>query len=83
MRQALQSGQAQVVEGVVTDFVPMPYEGHADERFAVDGHYFSYSDYVVTAGFNHTSSHGGPIRSGINVRVTFVGNVIVRLEVGR
>lgn len=74
---------AQVVEGVVTDFRPMPATGHAMESFCVSGVCFYYSDYVVTAGFNQTSSHGGPIREGLPVRVTYVGNTIVKLEVAK
>ena len=79
----VKSAHPEVVEGVVTDFVPMPYTGHAMESFCVKDRCFSYSDYVVTAGFNNTSSHGGPIREGLPVRVTFVGNEIVRLEVAK
>jgi hypothetical protein len=51
------------------------------ESFCVSGVCFRYSDYVVTAGFNQTSSHGGPIRDGLPVRVTYIGNTIVKLEV--
>ncbi len=80
---ALTSGHVQIVEGPVTNFVPMPFEGHADESFEVQGHRFSYSDYGITVGFNNTSSHGGPIRAERWVRVTFVGNVIVKLEVAK
>ena len=78
---ARQDNSAQVVEGVVTDFKPMPAAGHAMESFCVSGVCFRYSDYVVTAGFNQTSSHGGPIRDGLPVRVTYIGNTIVKLEV--
>jgi hypothetical protein len=72
-----------VVEGPVTDFVPMPYSGHAHESFVVVGKKFSYSDYILTGCFNNAASHGGPIRSGIFVRVSYTGNCIVRLEVGK
>lgn len=80
---ARQDGSARVVEGVVTDFKPMPATGHAMESFCVSGVCFHYSDYVITAGFNQTSSHGGPIRNGLSVRVTYVGDTIVRLEVAK
>jgi hypothetical protein len=72
-----------VVEGRVADFAPMPYTGHRLETFVVGGRKFAYSDYVLTGCFNNTTSHGGPIRAGISVRVSFVGNCIVRLEVAR
>ena len=69
------------VEGPVTDFRPMPYEGHQDECFTVQAKTFCYSDYDMTAGFHNSASHGGPIREGLPVRVFYVGDMIVRLEV--
>jgi hypothetical protein len=80
--QARVAHTAQVVEGQVTNFVPMPVTGHAMESFCISDVCFNYSDYVVTAGFNQTSSHGGPIREGLPVRVTYLGNTIIKLEVG-
>jgi hypothetical protein len=78
---ALYDGRYRIIEGPVTDFVPMPYEGHLQESFVVGGHRFSYSDYIVTAGFHNTASHGGPIREGLYVRVSYLDNLILRLEV--
>src|SRR5262245_4098233 len=66
-----------VVEGTVTQFVPMPYEGHADEIFVVNGHRFAYSEYDDATGFHHTQSHGGPIREGQHVRITYSGKDIL------
>jgi hypothetical protein len=81
--ETLKAGNFQVAEGPVTGFVPMPYEGHAMESFTVRGHTFRYSDYILTPGFHNTTSHGGPIREGLNVRVSFVNNLILRLEVAQ
>jgi hypothetical protein len=81
LRSAYRHGQFSVVEGSVTNFRPMPYQGHQDECFFVQSDTFCYSDYVVTAGFNNSASHGGPIREGLPVRVSYIGNTIVRLEV--
>ena len=67
----------------MTDFVPMPYTGHAHENFAVSGKKFSYSEYILTGCFNNATSHGGPIKAGLTVRVSSVGNCIVRLEVAQ
>jgi hypothetical protein len=69
----LRMGQAQIVEGTVEDFHPMPFGGHDTERFRVGGVHFAYSDFVVSPGFNHTSSHGGPIRQGLAVRIHYRG----------
>ena len=80
---ALREGRYSVIEGQVTQFIPMPYTGHGQESFVVNGHRFAYSDYVLTTGFHHTSLHGGPIRSGLNVRVSYIGRLIVRLEIAR
>jgi len=83
LRGALKHDNAQVVEGRVENFVPMPYPGHAQERFSVCGVPFSYSDYIITGGFNQTSSHGGPIRAGSWVRIIHLGDRIARLEIAR
>lgn len=81
LRDAVRNGQCELVEGTVTKFVPMPREGHANEHFVVNGHYYEYSDYGVTAGFNNTQSHGGPLREGLRVRICAVGGEIARLEI--
>jgi len=77
------NGNYQVAEGYVTNFIPMPYGGHSQESFCVDNYpCFDYSDYGITAGFNNAKSHGGPISEGLPVRVSYIGNTIVKLEVG-
>jgi hypothetical protein len=81
LRNALVSGEYETVEGKVSDFFPMPLRGHAQEQFRVGPHVFSYSDYQVTAGFNNSQSHGGPIREGLEVRIANVNGKIARLEV--
>ena len=77
---ALRDGTAAVVEGPVTSLVD---SGHAGENLTVAAHRFAYSDDEVSAGFRHSASHGGPIRVGLYVRVTYVGKLILRLEVGQ
>jgi hypothetical protein len=83
LAEAVRDGRAEVVEGIVTNFKPMPSSGHAMERFCVGARCFEYSDFVISAGFNNTTSHGGPIREGLKVRVTFVNNDIAKLEVAK
>ena len=84
-QRALREGRAAVVEGVVEHFHPMPYTGHDTERFTVRGVRFAYSDYLVVSGFNRTSSHGGPIREGLPVRIHWCGSpahaTILKLEI--
>src|SRR5262249_26377321 len=38
LREASRNGKAEVVEGQVTEFVPMPYQGHAKESFVFNIH---------------------------------------------
>lgn len=78
---AYQKGNYQLVEGLVTDFHPMPYEGHQEECFSVQDKRFCYSDYAIAPGFRNTASHGGPIRSGLPVRIAYSDDTILRLEI--
>ena len=82
-KDALAEGSCQIVEGTVENFHPMPKSGHDTERFDVDGVHFSYSDFIVSPGFNNTASHGGPIREGLQVRICHKDGDILRLEVAR
>jgi hypothetical protein len=78
---AFERGHVQVTEGIVENFIPMPYSGHSKESFTVNGVKFSYSDYIITPGFNNTASHGGPIKSDLQVRIWHAGNRIAKLEI--
>jgi hypothetical protein len=84
---ALQNGDFQTVEGTVTHFDPMPYEGHKMECFSVQGERFCYSDYFIAPGFRNTASHGGPIRPGLKVRIDYKSiakrNAILRIDIAR
>ncbi len=60
---------------------PDPMPRRSDESFVVGDRRCAYSDDLVTAGFHNTRRHGGPIREGLYVRVTYFGNSILRLEV--
>jgi hypothetical protein len=80
---ALNDGRASVVQGRVSSYEPLPANRKGVERFCVEGKCFYYSDSDNTAGFSTTSSHGGPIALNLPVRVSFVGNTIVKLEVAK
>ena len=71
----------EIVEGSVEDFAPMPYQGHQDECFSVQSKRFCYSDYEIQPGFNRSASHGGPIRTGLPVRIAYYSGQILRLEI--
>jgi hypothetical protein len=53
------------------------------EIFTVKGISFKYSYGVITSGFNHTNKFGGPIREGLKVRISYVENTIIKIEVKR
>jgi hypothetical protein len=80
-QQLLRDGSFSTVEGRVTDFIPMPAWGHGMEQFTVSGVHFSYSDYVLVPCFNNTTSHGGPIKPDIWVRLSYYDDCILRIEV--
>jgi hypothetical protein len=77
----LNNGNYEVVEGVVTQFVPMSCDGKGNEAFVVSGHSFKYSDFEPSAGFYRSKCFGGPIREGLCVRIADVDGVIARLEI--
>ena len=79
LRNALRDGNYVVVEGPVTDFTSAPKL----ESFHVGDHIYQYSDSNVTAAFNNMSSHGGPVRAGLRVRIADVQGDIARLEIAR
>lgn len=79
---AYRSGNYEIVEGYVENFVPMPKEGHARESFDIDGVYFEYSENSIPFAYSQTKPHGGVIRNGLYLRVGYVlhpayGNIIV------
>lgn len=78
LSQRLADGQAEVVEGsVVIDFELFG----KNECISVAARSFCYSDSNVTAGFNRTRALGGPMRNGLQVRISSIGETIVRVEV--
>ncbi len=86
---ACERGNYKTVEGTVMEFDPMPVEGHKRECFTVQTTRFCYSDYMIEPGFRNAASHGGPIRSGLRVRIAYTStalpavprNMILRIQV--
>ena len=74
----LNSGQADVLEGPVTQFYEVPMK---NECFTIEDRRFCYSDTAGSPGFNHTRAYGGPVNPGKSVRVAAIGDTIVRLEI--
>jgi len=77
---ALNAGRCEVVEGVVTNYHPMPPEQHTVESFVVAGRRIELSSGELNAGFNRTCLDGSPIREGKRVRLHLFEGRIARLE---
>lgn len=82
VRAEMDAGRVSVVTGEIVNFNPLEAHQH-DEYFEVNGQRFSYSDYAITPGFKQIAAHGGPLHNGLNVRLTHVNGVIVRLEIAK
>lgn len=74
----LARGETTAETGVVHDHTN-PNRG--SETFWIGEHEYSYVDSPNYVGFHQTAANGGPIRDGLQVRITSIGDVIVRLEV--
>jgi hypothetical protein len=81
--EARASGDFKVVEGRVEKFDERLDEDNEEESFSVAGVQFSYDARQITAAFHHTARDGGPIRPGANVRISYVGRRIIKLEIDR
>ena len=84
---AYEQGNYQIVEGYVENFDPMPYGGHKQESFDINGVSFSSSDSSVQPGYHNAKSHGGVITgNGQHLKIGYVyynsamGNIIVYIE---
>jgi hypothetical protein len=78
--------QYQVVEGIVSNFEPMPKGGRGQESFSVGKVKFAYSDANESYyGFNQTKVYEGPIDEGKQVRISYYTkgrqNIILKLEI--
>jgi hypothetical protein len=65
----------------------MPYGGHKQESFTLNGIEFNYSDFSSSYyGFHNSASHGAPIKeNGQEVRIGYItrdsgNNTILKIE---
>jgi hypothetical protein len=82
-RHAYLNGDSSVIEGTVESFHPMPTLGVADESFSVNGKAFLYNVLDPTPCFHNSPPHGGPIHSGLSVRIYYKDQCIQRVDVHR
>lgn len=78
--------KANVVEGFIRDFEPMPKSGRKNEVFYVDSIKFAFSDYYIGGvGYNNAKSKGGFIDDSLYVRIHYYDfsgtNEILKLEI--
>lgn len=80
-------GNYKTIEEKIESFDPMPYAGHKQERFILNGIEFNYSDFSASYyGFHNSSSHGGPIKeNGQEIRIGYITsdkghNTILKIE---
>jgi hypothetical protein len=73
----LAAGGATVTEGAVYSTAT----GRGWECFSIGDHRYCYGNSLFEVGFHQTAASGGPIRDGLQVRVSSIGDVIVRLEI--
>lgn len=63
----------------MTNFIPMPPNGHSTESFNVSSSYFEYSSGWGSTSFN-SEWNKGYIHNGAKVRITFLDKDILRVE---
>ena len=83
---AYTSGEYEIVEGYVENFIPTPSVGNGYEMFDIGGIHFEYSDTNEITGYHNARVNGGVIRgNGQYLRIGYVyyesyGNIIVYIE---
>lgn len=78
---ALESGDYAVAEGPLETPVERPWKGHVSSLFTVGGVRFAYYDYdALSEGGRITQA--GCLKNGAPVRVSYRGDIILRIELG-
>ena len=87
IKKIYEGGSYKTVEGQIDNLDPMPYAGHKQESFTINGIGFNYSDFSTSYyGFHKAASHGGPIKeNGQEVRIGYITsdeghNTILKIE---
>jgi hypothetical protein len=75
------NGHYSWVEGIVEDFRPEKFPDQRQECFRVQTQRFCYSYFINQPGFHQSADRGGPIHEGLPVRIAFLDDQILRLDV--
>jgi hypothetical protein len=80
---ALKNGSCKIVEGFVTEHTVSCTEdrNRESESFIVADKRFSYNDTMMVVGFSKTSRNGGKIRNDMNLKVFYLEDRIIRIEI--
>ena len=81
LNNAYQSGQFNVVQGTIQNFSNIKGKKHGEESFDVNDIHFHYASNRITGGFNKMSDHNAPLKEGVLVKISYIGSIIVKLEV--
>lgn len=77
----IDAGDVTIIEGRIEHFVPKRSRDDGPEMFDVNGVHFSYSG--GTRHFAWVHYKGGPIVEGEYVRIGYIGNDILHLEIAQ
>lgn len=77
---SIKADNVHTVFGEVSNFKPASHYGSRHESFVVAFKNFSYSPNDIKPGFRTTRDEGNPIRIGDFVRISYVGQTIVKIE---
>ena len=79
---AYQSGQFQVVEGLVDVLHRQPHSGHTKgDVISINGKQFEINYFNRTPAYSRTISHGGVLREGTYARVYYRNGDILRIDI--
>lgn len=79
---SLAEGTTSIVEGCVMNYTPRESLDRGPlESFSVNNITFEYNGSRSQYGFHETKALGGPIRAGLYVRINYIDNVILRIEI--
>ena len=77
LQRRLAAGEATIIEGPAT-----VEDAGKEECLVVDGQRFCYSESTVSPGYNRRRYIDGPLHTGLQLRLSVLDGLIVRLEVG-